>query len=129
MLFLGTAKYPDENASGLLPREARRLVNAYTALEDTNYFNVNAPALLGEGGRDARSAVRAVLRRGRAKFAVDSLDREMLAVDSDTAWRCSTTARAGTSCSRGSRGRPPARALLDRQREALAAKRCMTRRP
>ena len=85
MLFLGTAKYPDENAYEDYLAKHGGSSNAYTALEDTNYFfNVNAPALLGEGGRDgALERFAQFFVEGGPKFAVDSLDREMLAVDSE----------------------------------------------
>ncbi|KAI9226187.1 MAG: Metalloenzyme, LuxS/M16 peptidase-like protein, partial [Piptocephalis tieghemiana] len=77
MLFLGTDKYPQENAYGQYLAEHGGHSNAYTGLENTNYyFEVSHGALEGALDRFARFFV-------APRFDASCTERELMAVDSE----------------------------------------------
>ena len=79
MLFLGTAKYPDENAYNAFLAAHAGSSNAYTSVEHTNYyFEVDAAHLGGALDRFAQFFVAPSLNPG-------ALNREMHAVASEHA--------------------------------------------
>ena len=79
MLFLGTEKYPEENAYADYLGRHGGAGNAYTDMEDTNYyFHVGPGALPGALDRLAQFFVAPL-------FDPSMLERELRAVDSE--WR------------------------------------------
>lgn len=79
MLFLGTAKYPDEKEYGAFVSANGGSTNAWTGSENTNYhFVVNWPHLEGALDRFAQFFVAPL-------FTASATDREMNAVDSEHA--------------------------------------------
>lgn len=77
MLFLGTRKYPDENEYGQFLSNHGGMSNAYTALEDTNYFfDVGADHLEGALDRFAQFFLCPL-------FTESATERELQAVDSE----------------------------------------------
>ncbi|KAF1319109.1 Insulin-degrading enzyme, partial [Globisporangium splendens] len=95
MLFLGTAKYPDENSYSAFLNAHGGSSNAYTSARDTNfYFDVSAPHLHEALDRFAQFFVAPL-------FTASATDREMNAVDSentnylqDDYWRINQAHRA-----------------------------------
>jgi len=79
MLFMGTEKYPDENAYQAFLTSHGGSSNAFTDLENTNYyFDVAAANLEGALDRFAQFFISPLLME-------DSLERERQAVDSEHA--------------------------------------------
>lgn len=79
MLFMGTAKYPDENAYQAYLTQHGGNSNAFTDLEHTNYyFDVAASHLQGALARFSQFFIAPLLNES-------SLERERLAVDSEHA--------------------------------------------
>lgn len=79
MLFLGTAKYPDENSYSAFLNKHGGGSNAYTSLQSTNYyFDVGAPHLEEALDRFAQFFIAPL-------FTVGATEREMNAVDSENA--------------------------------------------
>lgn len=79
MLFMGTTKYPDENDYQAYLTSHGGSSNAFTDLENTNYFfDVSAGNLEGALDRFAQFFISPLLKQ-------DSLERERQAVDSEHA--------------------------------------------
>jgi insulysin len=79
MLFLGTEKYPDENSYSTFLSEHGGMSNAFTAMENTNYyFDVNHPHLEGALDRFAQFFISPL-------FTESATERETKAVDSENA--------------------------------------------
>lgn len=79
MLFMGSAKYPAENEYNVYLSKNGGSSNAFTDMEDTNYyFDVNADYLEGALDRFAQFFIEPL-------FLEDSVDREVCAVDSENA--------------------------------------------
>ncbi|XP_022094344.1 insulin-degrading enzyme-like [Acanthaster planci] len=77
MLFLGTKKYPSENAYSQFLNQHGGFANAYTSLEHTNfYFDVSHEHLAGALDRFAQFFLSPL-------FNQDSQEREVNAVDSE----------------------------------------------
>ena len=99
MLFLGTEKYPDENSYSKFLNDNGGGSNAWTSMENTNYFfDVTHPFLLGAEGALDRFAqfFTAPL------FTATATDREMKAVDAENSknlqsdvWRLMQLFRSG----------------------------------
>ena len=88
MLFLGTTKYPDENSYSIYLNENGGKSNAYTSMENTNYyFDVSHSGLSGALDRFAQFFICPL-------FSAGATGRELAAVDSehskniqDDSWR------------------------------------------
>eukprot|EP00512_Aurantiochytrium_limacinum_P014203 CAMPEP_0171572964 /NCGR_PEP_ID=MMETSP0961-20121227/4470_1 /TAXON_ID=87120 /ORGANISM="Aurantiochytrium limacinum, Strain ATCCMYA-1381" /LENGTH=1056 /DNA_ID=CAMNT_0012127979 /DNA_START=31 /DNA_END=3198 /DNA_ORIENTATION=- len=79
MLFLGTEKFPDENSYSSYLSENGGRSNAYTSMENTNYyFDVGHAHLYGALDRFAQFFITPL-------FTADATDRELNAVDSEHA--------------------------------------------
>jgi insulysin len=79
MLFLGTEKYPDENSYSTFLSEHGGMSNAFTAMENTNYyFDVAHPHLEGALDRFAQFFISPL-------FTESATERETKAVDSENA--------------------------------------------
>lgn len=77
MLFLGTEKFPDENAYNVFLNQHGGSSNAFTDMESTNYyFDVSADHLSGALDRFSQFFVSPL-------FTPSATDREMNAVDSE----------------------------------------------
>lgn len=90
MLFLGTDKYPEAGAYQVFIGEHGGKHNAYTSMEDTNYFfDVDANYLLPALDRFSRFFIAPSLNKGyveRERRAVDSEFRLKLKDDSRREW-------------------------------------------
>jgi len=79
MLFLGTQKYPDENSYSVYLNENGGSSNAFTSMENTNYyFDVKSDHLEGALDRFAQFFI-------APRFTPSATDREMNAVHSENA--------------------------------------------
>jgi len=88
MLFLGTAKYPDENEYEQFLSQYGGSSNAYTDMEDTNYYFCVSPLEDDEEDETTSAALEGGLDR-LAQFFISPLfdanmvDRELRAIDSE----------------------------------------------
>lgn len=108
MLFLGTEKYPEENAYENFLQKYGGFSNAYTDMEDTNYyFSVSTTTGGQEAASDSENPTSQGLETSEAlegsldrlaqffispKFETGMVDREVNAIDSE--WRNSRTSDA-----------------------------------
>ena len=99
MLFLGTEKYPDENSYSKFLNDNGGSSNAWTSMENTNYFfDVTHGNLLGDAGALDRFAQFFLT----PLFTASATDREMKAVDAENSknlqsdvWRLMQLFRSG----------------------------------
>ena len=101
MLFLGTEKYPKENDYESFLSKYGGFSNAYTDMEDTNYYFSLTSTGSPKNDKDACIETSEALEGGldrlaqffiAPKFETDMVDREINAIDSE--WRNSRTSDA-----------------------------------